>query len=422
MSKKIAYYYNESLGNFCYGINHPMKPLRVKITDIMLQNYNIKSKLFSINPSYYEDVTDNVDFSKFHSDEYLNFLKNITPETSDLVREELNFYNLGDDCPVFDSIYDYCKIYTTGSILGAHLLNTKSSQIAINWSGGLHHAKKSQASGFCYINDCVLAILELLQVHQRVLYIDIDVHHGDGVEEAFFTTDRVMTLSFHKYGDYFPGTGALFDKGTGKGLNHSINIPYLEGMEDNLYVMMFKTVFDEVLDKFRPEAIVMQCGADSLCGDRLGCFNLSIKGHGACVEYVKNSNIPTLVLGGGGYTLRNVPRCWAYETGKILGEELDNKIPNCEYSEYFHPEYNLHIPISNMENQNSIEYLNYILENIQYFLKDLIRYNGESSVGTFDDKEKTTVVNKDVFNKDEITMNNPDICLDNHDDSQMKEI
>lgn len=95
---------------------------------------------------------------------------------------------------------------------GAVRLNEGSSDIVINWAGGLHHAKKSEASGFCYINDCVLAILELLKTHQRVLYIDIDVHHGDGVEEAFYTTNRVMTASFHKFGEYFPGTGDVKDK------------------------------------------------------------------------------------------------------------------------------------------------------------------------------------------------------------------
>jgi histone deacetylase 1/2 len=95
---------------------------------------------------------------------------------------------------------------------GAVRLNEKSSDVVINWAGGLHHAKKSEASGFCYVNDCVLAILELLKQHQRVLYIDIDIHHGDGVEEAFYTTNRVMTASFHKFGEYFPGTGDVNDK------------------------------------------------------------------------------------------------------------------------------------------------------------------------------------------------------------------
>lgn len=115
-------------------------------------------------------------------------------------------------------MYDFCKQYTAGSIIGAHYLNNGLSDIAVNWSGGLHHAKKHEASGFCYVNDCVLAILELLNYHERVLYIDIDIHHGDGVEEAFFLTNRVLTCSFHKYGDYFPGTGAINDIGynTGK--------------------------------------------------------------------------------------------------------------------------------------------------------------------------------------------------------------
>ena len=84
-----------------------------------------------------------------------------------------------------------------------------ATDISINWAGGLHHAKKRSASGFCYINDIILGILELLRTYARVLYIDIDCHHGDGVEEAFYTTDRVMTVSFHKYGEYFPGTGEL---------------------------------------------------------------------------------------------------------------------------------------------------------------------------------------------------------------------
>lgn len=107
-------------------------------------------------------------------------------------------------------IQKYHSCPSLGSIVeGAARLNNGSCDIAINWAGGLHHAKKTEASGFCYVNDIVLAILELLRYHPRVLYIDIDIHHGDGVEEAFYTTDRVMTVSFHKHGEYFPGTGEV---------------------------------------------------------------------------------------------------------------------------------------------------------------------------------------------------------------------
>lgn len=142
-------------------------------------------------------------------------------------------------------------------------------------------------------------------------------------------------------------------------------------MDDMSFEYIFKRTIDNIMDKFRPNAVVMQCGSDSLSGDRLGCFNLSVKGHGACLKYIKSFNLPMLVLGGGGYTLRNVPRCWTYETGICLGMELDDDIPKNEYIDYFHPEYKLHIPVTNMENANTPEYLNNILENIENNLKQL---------------------------------------------------
>jgi histone deacetylase 1/2 len=142
-------------------------------------------------------------------------------------------------------------------------------------------------------------------------------------------------------------------------------------MDDLSFEYIFKRVIDNIMDKFRPDAIVMQCGSDSLSGDRLGCFNLSVKGHANCVKHVKSFNLPMMVLGGGGYTLRNVPRCWTYETGICLGLELDDDIPKNDYIDYFHPEYKLHIPVTNMENVNTPEYLNNILENIENNLKML---------------------------------------------------
>lgn len=148
---------------------------------------------------------------------------------------------------------------------------------------------------------------------QRVLYVDIDIHHGDGVEEAFYTTDRVMTVSFHKFGDYFPGTGDVRDIGYGKGKYYSLNVPLDDGIDDESYQSLFKPIMGKVMEVFKPGAVVLQCGADSLSGDRLGCFNLSIKGHAECVRYMRSFNVPLLLLGGGGYTIRNVARCWCYE-------------------------------------------------------------------------------------------------------------
>ena len=139
---------------------------------------------------------------RFHSEEYIEFLARVSPNNIQSFSKSLTHYNVGAaDCPVFDGLYDFCARYTGASLDAAEKLVNDQADIAINWSGGLHHAKKFEASGFCYVNDIVVAILELLKYHPRVLYIDIDIHHGDGVQEAFYLTDRVMTVSFHKYGN-----------------------------------------------------------------------------------------------------------------------------------------------------------------------------------------------------------------------------
>ena len=193
--------------------------------------------------------------------------------------------------------------------------------------------------------DIVLGILELLRYNQRVLYIDIDVHHGDGVEEAFYTTDRVMTVSFHKYGEYFPGTGELRDIGVGQGKNYSVNFPLRDGIDDKSYKAIFEPVIKNVMEYYRPEAIVLQCGGDSLSGDRLGCFNLSMAGHANCVNYVKSFNLPVLVLGGGGYTMRNVSRTWAYETGLLVGQKMGPELP---FNDYYEVRFSATLPFYTM--------------------------------------------------------------------------
>jgi histone deacetylase 1/2 len=292
-------------------------------------------------------------------------------------------------------------------------LNEDLADISINWAGGLHHAKKSEASGFCYVNDCVLGILELLKKHQRVLYVDIDVHHGDGVEEAFYTTNRVMTCSFHKFGEYFPGTyevdcrsilvsdqcvvscGCLFlfwfccnagtgdvkDKGYDQGTNYAINVPLHDGMDDESYRKVFRPVITKIMERFQPGAVVLQCGTDSLSGDRLGCFKLSIKGHGDCVNFVKSFGVPTLVLGGGGYTLRNVSRCWTYETSILLDTPIKDTLPYNDYFDYYGPEYRLHLPVSNMENLNTPKYLEDIKNEVLQILDGVEPVSGQIHTG-----------------------------------------
>ncbi|KAL1878108.1 hypothetical protein VTK73DRAFT_8069 [Phialemonium thermophilum] len=351
--KRVAYFYDSDIGNYAYVTGHPMKPHRIRLAHSLVMNYDIYKfmEIYRAKPAVFAEMT------QFHTDEYIDFLQKVTPDNMDNFMREQGKYNVGDDCPVFDGLFEFCGISAGGSMEGAARLNRKKCDIAINWAGGLHHAKKSEASGFCYVNDIVLAIIELLRFNKRVLYIDIDVHHGDGVEEAFYTTDRVMTVSFHKYGEYFPGTGELRDIGIGPGKHYAVNFPLRDGIDDRSYETIFEPVIEAVMKYYQPEAVVLQCGGDSLSGDRLGCFNLSMRGHANCVKFVRSFNLPTLVLGGGGYTMRNVARTWAYETGRLVGVEMNSTLPYNEYYDYYGPDYELDVRPSNMENANSTEYL-----------------------------------------------------------------
>ena len=157
-----------------------------------------------------------------------------------------------------------------------------------------------------------------------------------------------MTVSFHQYGkDFFPGTGHHDSTGYGEGKNYALNVPLHTGITDDMFVDLFQDVISQVIGKYKPDAIVMQCGADSLNEDKLGSFNLSTHGHGSCVDFVLKLGIPLVLLGGGGYTIPNVARCWAYETSIALGKPIETKLPVHEYSnEYKVPV--LHVEVNKM--------------------------------------------------------------------------
>merc|ERR1719323_73982 len=336
------------------------------------------------------------DMTRFHSEEYIEFLARVSPNNIQSFSKSLTHYNVGAaDCPVFDGLYDFCARYTGASLDAAEKLVNDQADIAINWSGGLHHAKKFEASGFCYVNDIVIAINELLKHFARVLYIDIDIHHGDGVQEAFYLTDRVMTVSFHKYGgNFFPGTGDLFEIGSGPGRYYCVNVPLREGIDDESYMSVFSPVIQSCVQYYQPSVILLQAGADSLAGDRLGNFNLSISGHGQLVSVVRDLGLPLLVLGGGGYTVRNVARCWTHETGVLTNTELEETVPKNEYIEYFAPHFDLRPEMpNNFENGNSREYLESLVKQVQNQLK---MTDHAPSVQMFDSSDKLDNEDRDA--------------------------
>ena len=210
--RAVSYVYHPDSGGYQYASNHLMKPHRSRITNELVKAYELDEHMKVIQPpaSTIDRVKDFL--TAFHADEYIEFLSKVTPDNAYQLLDESIHFNVGCDCPVFDGLLRYCTLYTAASCVGARELTSQNSDIAIHWGGGLHHARRFEASGFCFVNDCVLAILEMLKIYDRVIYVDIDIHHGDGVEEAFYTTDRVMTVSFHHLAKgFFPGSGAITD-------------------------------------------------------------------------------------------------------------------------------------------------------------------------------------------------------------------
>lgn len=359
--RRVCYFYDQDIGNYYYSNAHPMKPHRIRLAHSLIVSTGLYKKLTVLRPSPLSEEA----MMKFHGDDFVHFLAYVTPENKGEYLPELKQFGIDDDNPLFDGLFKFCQKYAGGSVGAAARLNRKQADIAINWAGGMGHAKRALASGFSYINDVVLSILELLTKHRRVLYIDMDLTHCGAVEEAFYTTDRVMTLSMHKFGGTFPGTGSMYDIGADGGAGFAVNVPLRAGMDDDNYSRVFKEVVGQAVRSFQPSAVVLQCGANTLSGDRLGCFNLTLEGHGECVKYVRDLHLPLLALGGGGFTVRNVAKCWARATAILLGEETMPAIPDHdEFRAYYAPDYTLSVPHTNAINHNSPELLTKIVSKV----------------------------------------------------------
>jgi histone deacetylase 1/2 len=358
-----SYSYSDHCGGSESG--HPMDPKRLCMVDSLVRSLGIL-RLRNVSLYPIRECSD-ADLRMFHSAEYLDFLKSVTDErirNGEVAIEQSAVHNIGPvspdvDCTAFAGLWDYNKKIAGSSLDAAYLLITGAADIAINWAGGMDHAKRDNAAGFCYINDCVLAILELMKKFNRIMYIDIDFHHGDGVEEAFWLTDKVCTVSLHRFGakKVFPGTGAVEDQGR----HTAVNVPLLGGITDDQYVDIFTRVTEGVRNRFHPDVIVIQCGADSLAGDTLGMengsFNLSSVGHSKCLETVRDWGLPLLVLGGGGYSMSSVAKCWALDTAALCGLDRERDLPKTvPVGDYFFDEYGVKTDLVVPSNADAVNF------------------------------------------------------------------
>jgi len=321
---KAAFIYSDDFSRFSYGSGHPLKPFRLKLTYELIKACGLLApddpRVIVPVPAKREDLL------AFHSAEYIGML-----EASNSGKElpGATVYGLGEgDNPVFPGMFDWSLLVAGASLMAADLVDSGEAGIAFNISGGLHHAQANRASGFCYINDPVLAIMLLVRRGRRVAYIDIDAHHGDGVQAAFYDSDRVLTISLHETGQtLFPGTGFERETGEGKGKGYSVNIPLPPEAGDELFVKAFTEALPPRVERFRPDVIVSQLGVDTFRSDPLAHLNVTTEGFCTLVRMIKSLAPKWVALGGGGYDTTNVARAWTLAWAIMNDVQAPDEIP-----------------------------------------------------------------------------------------------
>jgi acetoin utilization protein AcuC len=257
------------------------------------------------------------ELQKFHSARYLEALQQAAD--GKLTREGRRMGIGTPDCPVFKDMFDYASLACGATLTGAELILSGETDVALNPSGGYHHAKAEKASGFCYLNDLVLACIRFSNNGKRVLYLDLDAHHGDGVQEAFYSSKKVMVISLHESGKtLWPGTGYEDEIGDGSGKGFNINIPLPLGICDIVYLEVFQKFVIPLINAYVPDIFVLQLGMDALAGDPLAHLELTNNTHAEIIGQILRYNKPMLATGGGGYHFDNTVRGWALASRNVF--------------------------------------------------------------------------------------------------------
>ncbi len=327
---KTGFVYTDAYLDYDYGPTHPLRIIRLKLTVDLMRAYGLLDLPFvQFIPTV---KAEEKDLAAFHSEEYLNILRQ-----ANAGRLAGNAYCVGlgpGDNPIFPGLFDLSLLVTGATLQAVDFVAEGKGEIAFNIAGGLHHAMQSRASGFCYINDPVIGILRLLSRGNRVAYIDIDAHHGDGVQRAFYGTDRVLTISLHETGHtLFPGTGFEYEIGEGEGEGYAINLPFPHDTNDDVYIWAFEEVVPELIHAFRPDVVMTQLGVDGFYDDPLTNLHLSIWGYEKVLKRIKDLAPKWVALGGGGYNISNVARAWTLAWAVMNGVELKEDLPASFFEE-----------------------------------------------------------------------------------------
>ena len=325
MSRKAAFVYNDALSSHILRSDHPLKSVRLRHTYELLEAYEAfggpDSLLVEPRLATEEEIR------AIHDSEYVEAVKRFSRGEPGYDPGRFNF-STGGDNPIFENMFEAAALSTGASMVAAEMVEQKRADVAFNISGGLHHAAAKNAAGFCVFNDPAVAIRHLMDAGLKVAYVDIDAHHGDGVQNLFYHTDRVLTISIHESGRWlFPGTGAVDEAGTAEGRGYSVNLPLGPYTEDETYLWAFRQVVPPLLEAFKPDVLVSQLGIDSYHSDPLTHLMLSSQGFCEAVREFAGLGLPWLATGGGGYDLGAVARCWTLAYGIMVGKEWPDEIP-----------------------------------------------------------------------------------------------
>jgi acetoin utilization protein AcuC len=319
--------WDEALLGYNLG-DHPLDPVRVELTMALARKLGVLDRdgVTVVRPR----PADEAALTRVHDPEYLAAVK-AAPDHGFFSGYGLNT----PDNPVFDGMHEASALVAGASLAAAEAVWQGRARRAVNIAGGLHHAMRAQASGFCIYNDPAVAIARLLDLGaERVAYVDVDVHHGDGVQAAFYRDPRVFTISLHQSPlSLFPGTGFAEETGGPGAEGMAVNVALPPGTGDAGWLRAFHAVVPSLLRRYRPQILVTQCGADTHRLDPLADLRLSVDGQRAAYLALRDLADQLcegrwVATGGGGYALvEAVPRAWTHLLAIATGEPLDPATP-----------------------------------------------------------------------------------------------
>jgi len=327
-SDRAGFVYDRRLTEHVYREDHPLRPERLRGVYETLSALGAFERPNSALLAPRDATRDEIE--RVHSPEYVDAVMLASREPDlDHTRWGLSAWG---DTPPFRGMHEASLLTTGASLTAMEEVMRGDARVAVNYSGGLHHAMRGHASGFCIYNDPAIVCGLLADRGLRVAYVDIDAHHGDGVQAAFYDTDRVLTLSLHEDGrTLFPGTGSAEERGTGTGAGYSVNVALPAYTDDRAYTRAFDAVVPGLVERYRPDVLVTQQGIDPHFLDPLTHLMISTRAREHCVRAFASWPYPWVAMGGGGYDLDAVRRTWSIEHLIMLGapipEDLHDEDP-----------------------------------------------------------------------------------------------